>query len=296
MKEHDEVQKETAAAHTASHESAVKNEQAQEATNVPVKRSSTIRKWFFYILIGGLIISAVISIIAVLIGEVNDVVARSLWTTVIMVVHSLIAVALLTAASNEKNSTADEVALNVLVGLTVASFVTAALGTWEVLSGAVVGDLYRLMFYALFTDVLIFILLHSRFSDSAIARSAKVSIGITVAFFIYLIPSVFTGSLDYVMPDIYNRGIAAFSILLSTSVVITIIYHWVYTLKHRDERVREQAEAIARGEQAPVVAAPVNSPMPTWLKVLLIVIVAIFGLPILLGVLGGIILTMSRFF
>lgn len=256
-------------------------------------RATTIRKWFFYILIGGLVVSAVISIAAVLVGEINDVVARSLWTTFIMVVHSLIAVALISAATNERNSTADEVALNVLVGLAIASFITAAFGIWEVFSGAVVGDLYRLMFYALFADLLIFGLLHSRFSDTAIARSAKVSIGITVAFFVYLIPSVFSNSLNYTLPDIYGRGIAAFSILLSTSVVITIIFHWVYAMKYRDQRIKERAEEIAAAQAAGV---PVAQPMPVWLKVLLIVIVAVFGLPIVLGILGTIFITLGRMF
>lgn len=256
-------------------------------------RATTIRKWFLYILIGGLIVSAVISIAAVLIGEINDVVARSLWTTFIMVAHSLIAVALISAATHERNSTADEVALNVLVGLAIASFVTAALGIWQVLSGAVVGDLYRLMFYALFADLLIFGLLHSRFTDTAIAQSAKVSIGITVAFFLYLIPSVFSNSLNYTLPDIYGRGVAAFSILLSTSVLITIIFHWVYAMKHRDERIRERAEAVAVAQAAGV---PAPQPMPVWLKVLLIVIVAVFGLPIVFAILGTFFMALGRLF
>ena len=280
-------------ASTAADVSKTPANHTQEVMATPHSRSTTICKWFFYILIGGLIVSAVISIMAVLVGEINDVVARSLWTTFIMVVHSLIAVALISAATNARNSVADEVALNVLVGLVIASFITAALGIWEVFSGAVVGDLYRLMFYALFSDLLIFGLLHSRFSDTAIARSAKISIGITVAFFLYLIPSVFSNSLNYTLPDIYGRGVAAFSILLSTSVVITIIFHWVYAMKHRDEKDHERAEAIAAAQASGV---PAPQPMPVLLRVLLIVIVAVFGLPIVLGILGTLLLTFSRMF
>lgn len=253
---------------------------------------ATIRKWFFYILIVGLIVSAVISIIAVLIGEINDVVTRALWTTFIMVLHSLIAVGLLSISTNKRNPNADEVALNILVGLTIASFVSSALGTWGVLSGAVVSDLYKLIFYALFADLLIFILLHSRMTDRAIARSAMASIGITVAFFIYLIPNVFTNSLNYTLPDIYNRGVAAFSILLSTAVVITIVFHWIYRIKHADE-LESQANAGQADAQLSEGSTPKQT-MPLWAKVVLIVVGIVFGLPIVIGVLGGLLALLTR--
>lgn len=253
-------------------------------------RSNQARKWFFYILIGGLVVSALISIIAVLIGEINDVVMRSLWTTVIMVVHSLVVVGFLSAASNNKNSLADEVILNTLITLTVASFMTSILGTWEVFSGEMVADLYQLYFYALFASILIFCLLHARLSDAATALSAKASIGIAVAFVLYLIPSVFDNTT--ILPDMYYRGIAAFAILLSTTVVITVIYQWVYAIKHRDLLARERAAAIAKRHEETSV---VGTPMPTVVKVLLIVVAIVVGAPIVFGLLIGIIGALVRF-
>jgi hypothetical protein len=253
-------------------------------------RSALVRKWFFYILIGGLIVSALISIIAVLIGEVNDVVMRALWTTVIMVVHSLVVVGFLSAASNNKNSLADEVILNTLITLTVASFMTSVFGTWEVFSSEMVADLYQLYFYALFASILIFCLLHARLSDPATAISAKASIGIAIAFVLYLIPSVFDNTT--VLPDMYYRGIAAFAILLSTTVVITVIYQWVYAIKHRDELASERAAAMATRHEA---SAEVRSSMPTAIKVLLIVVAVVFATPIVFGLLLALLGALVRF-
>lgn len=253
-------------------------------------RSAQVRKWFFYILIGGLIVSALISIVAVLIGEINDLVARSLWTTVIMVAHSLVAVGFLSAASNSKNSDADEVVLNTLITLTVASFMTSVLGTWQVFSGDIVGDLYQLYFYVLFASILVFGLMHARFSDKATALSAKASIGITVTFVTYLIPSVFDNA--RVLPDVYYRGIAAMAILLSTTVVLTIIYQWVYAIKNRERLAGERAKAMAQRHAAALEGRP-SMPMPV--KVLLIVIAVLFAAPIMFGLLLGLLGALVQF-
>lgn len=252
--------------------------------------SVQVRKWFFYILISGLVVSAVISIVAVLIGEFNDLVARSLWTTVIMVIHSLMVVGFLSAASNTKNSTADEVILNTLIGVTMASFITSVLGTWEVFSGEIVGDLYQLYFYVLFASILVFGLLHARFSDKATALSAKASIGITAAFVTYLIPSVFDNG--HMLPDAYYRGVAAMAILLSTTVVLTVIYQWVYAIKNRDKLAAERAEAMAKRHAD---ASGVRTSMPTAIKVLLIVIAVIFATPIVFGLLLALLGSLMRF-
>jgi len=263
------------------------------ATDTPVeepkKRSAQLRKWFFYILIGGLVVSALISIVAVLIGEINDVVARSLWTTVLMVVHALVGVGFLSAASNSKNSTADDVMLNTLVGLTVASFITAVLGTWEVVPGDIIGDLYQLYFYVLLASILVFCLLHARFSDAATALCAKISIGTTLAFLIYLVPSAFDNTNS--LATMYYRGVAAFAILLSTLVIVTVIYQWVYAIKNRDRLAQERAQAIAEGRSD--VPAP-SSSMPTPVKVVLIVIGVLFGAPLAFGLLIGIIGAFAR--
>lgn len=256
----------------------------------PLTRSATIRKWFFYTLIGGLVVTAIISIIAVLIGGINDVVARSLGTTAVMVVHSLIAVALLSVSTDDTHSKASNISLNVLVGLTIASFIASVLGIWEIVDGAIIGNIFQLLFYALFADVLLYGLLRSRFTDKAIATSAYVSIWTTVVFYVYLIPSVFADDMNVVLPDIYNRGMAAFSILLSTAVVVTVIFHWVYNLKHRDQLIQERAEVFNKGE----VSQEARPQMSTGLKVFLIIIAVLFGIPIALGILSTVVRTLGN--
>lgn len=242
------------------------------------------RKWFFYILIGGLVVSAVIAIIAVLVGEMNELVIRSLGTTLIMAFHAAVGVGFFAAASNSKNSAADDVVYNTLIGLTVASFITSVLSIWEVITGPIVSNLYELYFDAFLASVLVFCLLHARMSDPATGMSAKISIGTTIAFLAYLIPGIFaeTGSL----PAVYDRGVAAFAILLSTSVVITLIFHWVYAIKHRDEI---EAERAARAKDT----KGWHSLHPL-LKVLVVLVTIFIAMPVVIVLLAALVGVFAR--
>ena len=83
-----------------THESLPNAEPTPEvASDAPVKeqRLGKLRLAFLYVLIGGLILSALISVFGILIGEFNSVIQKALLTTFIFVSHSLIVLALVSA-------------------------------------------------------------------------------------------------------------------------------------------------------------------------------------------------------
>lgn len=234
----------------------------------PVDKGGKFRKYFLYVLIGGVIVSALISIIAILIGEINDYIARALWTTLLMVVHAMIALAFISVSGNQRTR-GQEIVVNTLFGLTIASFFTSTLGVWDVISGEVTGNLYQVYFNTLIAAFVVQALLSVKLIDKLTNRFMQAAIGLTVTMWAYLIPSAFDDSYPKVLPGVYYRGIAALGIALGTTIVLVVIFHKLHLAKH------PELKAVAP-------ATPKAGGMPIWL----IVILCILGLPFAIGILS----------
>lgn len=225
------------------------------------------RKYFLYVLVGGVIISGIISIVAVLIGEVNDYVTRALLTTLSMVVHAMIAIAFI-STSTTKRTVGQEVVINTLIAIVSASFFTSALSIWQVISTQTTTDFYQLYMYSFIAALIVQMLLSVDIIDVITSKLMKVAVGVTAFMWLYLIPSVFDNSYPKTLPEIYYRGIAAIGILLGTVLVLVMIFHRLYIAKHPELKA----------------AAPKRKGMPVWL----IVVLCVVGIPIVLGYLGAI--------
>ena len=241
--------------------------------NVPAKevrwQKGEIRKYFLYVLTGGVALSAVISVIAILAGGINDYVGRALLTTLSMVVHAVIALAIMSAA-NKQQSRADEFLTNTIFAVVIASFFTTALGIWEVLSGELTGDLYQLYFYTIIASLVIRLIQGARAFDVVSRRLQQTAIGIAAFLWLYLIPSVFQNGYYSLLPDMYYRGIAAVSVLLGTSIILFAIFRHLYAVKHPEQR----AAGAKPGD------------MPVWLIVILCIIGAPLATMIFFSVVG----------
>jgi hypothetical protein len=200
-------------------------------------KPSQIKKYFLYIMIGGLIVSAAISIMAVLFGEFNDFVQKSLFITLSIVAHSLVALAFV-SINVEHRTIADEIIVNTLFGIIIASSATSFMALWEVITGPIIGDLYLMYLYALIAAVLCRALLQANRVDNTTRILVTASIVITIFLFLLLLPSVFVNT-TYTLPDIYYRGIAATAILLGTTSVLTAIFHRLYVNKHPEFHANE---------------------------------------------------------
>lgn len=237
----------------------------------PAAKHSRFRKYFFYVLIGGVVISALISVVAILIGEINDYISRSLLTTLSMVIHAMIALAFMSATGTQR-TTGQELVINTLFGVTIASFFTTTLGIWKVISGDTMADFYQLYLYALLAALLVRMLLGVNTIDKLTNGLMRTAIGTTVFLWLYLIPSVFDDGYPKTWPEVYYRGIAAVGVVLGTVLILVTIFHRLYLVKHPEAR-------------AAASSAPRAGGIPVWLIVILCVIAA----PIVLGWLGTIV-------
>ncbi len=186
------------------------------------KKSSSPRKYFLYIVIAGLVISALISVVAVLVGEFNEFVAKSLATTFLCVGHALLFL-LLTTKPAAKQKTSDAIIVNTMLGIAVISFIVSILGTWQLVDGMTVYRVYVVLFYTFTLCVLAKALLSVDTTDTVVRPLAYTSLGFGSALYLLLIPTVFLDS-TFNLPELYYRLLSAVAILLGTCSVLTAVF------------------------------------------------------------------------
>jgi len=230
-----------------------------------------IKKYITYILIGGLIASALISIVSVLVGHFGDTAGRALATTVLIMVHSLVGLAFLSVEHDHSRSKA--LIINTLFGIVVASMLTSILGVWEVLDGAIVGDLYGTYMLGFIAVLIVATLLTTHLEDKLVRQMTYATSGAVGVAFVSLLPWIFQDD-NYDLFDFYYRCVAALFILAATMIILTVIFERLYVMKH-------PAALEATNPHA----------MPLWVKLLLGVIVLVFGgwiiIPVILALIFG---------
>lgn len=222
-------------------------------------------KYVLYTLVGGLIISALISVVAVLIGEFNSTLTKALGTTGSMVAHAIVALLLVSISSKGQGN---GLVLNTLLSITVASFITSLFGIWDILEGRILGDLYLLYLYTF--GAVVWIQLHLKIQeyvpDKLVRFATYAAIGLTVLFYILLIPTIFTHYPDK-LPEFHYRGMAATIILLATASILTIVFHRIYIFKHPETKSQASTN--------------------TGWDVIIALVVLFLGLPVIIGLIAS---------
>jgi len=181
-----------------------------------------IKVAFLYVLIGGLIVSALISVIAILIGQFNEVVVKALLTTFIFVTHSLLILAFVSADRN--NTLGKAVFPTTIFVAIVANMFTTTLGTWGVWDNDISWRaflLYTLAIGAAFivTGALKLAIAH---------RNTNIAVYATVSFValltLALVPWVFSDNPSW-LGSFYYRLIGAITILGATSLSLSVIFN-----------------------------------------------------------------------
>lgn len=237
------------------------------ATTAPVSRSASLNKYFLYTLVAGLIISALISIVAVLVGEFNSTMARALGTTGSMVGHTLVALMIVSASS--KRGRAGGLILNALLAITIASFITSLLAIWDIVTGRVVSDLYLVYFYTFSAVLWIQLLLKvgENALDKATHITSFVGIGLTILLYALLVPTVFIHYPDRAA-EFHLRALAASAIALATASVLAIVFHRIHLFKHPEDKAQ-------------------SSTKTRW-DIIMAVVVLFLGLPLIFGFIAAI--------
>lgn len=231
------------------------------AQTTPVQEQSSqlslVRHYFLYILVGGLVASALIAVGAILAGSFNDVASKALLTVLVIVIHSFIGLAFLSVGKSRSPSST--LIVNTLFVIVVASLVTSIFGIWKIISGHVTGDFYGTYFLGFIAVLIIAALLTAHTEDKVVNGLVATSTGFVTATFIALLPWVFADS-TYVLPDFYFRLVAALFVLAATVIVLTVIFNWLFIVKHpATQAVRKPGS------------------MPPWLLALVIALAVVFG-------------------
>lgn len=246
-------------------------------TTDPLSKTDKFKRIFYQILIGCLLASAAIAVVAVLAGGFNHTLGRALATIAMVALHSLLSFGYI--SETEKQDKKDggrstEFFSNTVFTLIVISFMTSIFAIWQVLDGSITLRLYAsygvLLFAILHADVLYRIRSFEKRIDSVVA-SNYFFMAIVVAMLFVII---FSGSPSD-LGAFYYRVLAASAIIDATMTITAIIMHKMYLQKHP----RLAAEA------AHATAAPKNF----WrnpLVVLLLIFLAAQVIGTLIGLLA----------
>lgn len=181
-----------------------------------------IKVAFLYVLIGGLIISALISVVAILIGQFNEVVVKALLTTFIFVTHSLLILAFVSA--DRHNTLGKSIFPTTIFIAIIANMFTTTLGTWGVWNNDVSWRAFLLYTLAIGSAFIATGILKLRIAH----RNTNIAVYATIFFLalltLVLVPWVLSPDASW-LGSFYYRLIGAITILGATSVSLSVIFN-----------------------------------------------------------------------
>lgn len=190
------------------------------------------KKFFMFNLIGSLIISAIVAVITVLTGTMNEITGKVFTTLFMVVAHSLISLAFIWDDERQKTFERLSFFINILFVLIVISFVTSILGIWGIILGDIVWRLYMTYF------VIAFASLHGDILSKALRRENYMDVIIYLNYVFMAIvalmlqPVIYTDNATRVLGEIYFRLLGAAAIIDGTLSILTIIFYKLYMNKH----------------------------------------------------------------
>ncbi len=190
------------------------------------------KKFFIFNLIGSLIISALVAVITVLVGDFNEVTGRVLLTLSMVVIHSLVSLAFIW--DDEKQNTFEGLAffVDVLFVLIVTSFFTSIFGIWKIIPSDLIWRLYQTYFIvglaSLHGDALSKALHKEKYMDLIIYGNFVFIAVIALLFQ----PIIFLNNSNEILGEMYFRILGAAGIVDGTLSVLTVIFYKLYTHKH----------------------------------------------------------------
>ncbi|HEY5442200.1 MAG TPA: hypothetical protein VIJ68_01540 [Candidatus Saccharimonadales bacterium] len=194
-------------------------------------QSAQLKKLAINTMVGSLIIAAVIAVIAVLVGEFNDIFSKALFTLLIVTLHALVCLGFLDSRGKTADTNDLKVFTDTIFVLIVFSFVTAVFGIWGLFPVPLVSRLYGTYFITAFA------ILHGEMLHKTTGLDKKinnivygnyVSMGLVV---ILLLPILWAAS-GSTFPDFYYRLLAATAIVDATLTILAVILHKLYLQKH----------------------------------------------------------------
>jgi len=217
----------------------------QPIITTPVdKKMSKMKVAFLYVLIGGLIISALISVISILVGQFNEVVGKGLLTTFIFVAHSVL---ILTLVSADRHSTiGKELFPTTIFVAIVANMLTTTLSTWGVWDSDISWRAFLLYTLAIGVAFIATGALRLRVAQRTTNIVVYMTVALLAALTLALAPWVLATDPAW-LGSFYYRLIAAISILGATSLLLSVIFNRIAVAQHAELRVPRQQSNLPGG-------------------------------------------------
>ncbi len=225
-----------------------------------------LKKFFLFNLIGSLIISALVAVITVLIGDFNEITIRVLLTLLMVIIHSVISLCFIW--DDKRQDTFDRLALfaNSLFIIIVLSFLVSIFGIWEIIKDSLVLDLYQTFF------VLGFAALHANILAKALNKENYIDLVVYLNYVfmagvvLMLMPIIYVENAFRILGELYFRVLAAIGIIDGTLSILTIIFYKLYLHKH------PQAENTL-GALSPEGSKPKKKGLSIWVWILIIYLI-----------------------
>jgi hypothetical protein len=191
-----------------------------------------LKRFFVFCLIGSLIVSAFVAVVAVLMGNFNEVTVRVFATLGMVVVHSL--ASLLFIWDDERQDTFERFAffVSTLFVLVILSFLASIFGIWKIFSGEVVYKIYQTFFLVGFAS------LHADILSKILKKEGYINLVVytnyLIMFLVFsmLLPVIYINKASMILGEFYFRVVGALGIVDGTLSILAIIFYKLYLHNH----------------------------------------------------------------
>ncbi len=190
-----------------------------------------------YVLIGGLVASAIIAIAGILIGEFNSALQKAFGTIFVFVTHSLFILGLVW--SDRHNRLGRSLIPTVLLGTALANIVTTTLGTWEIIEGETAWRFVLFYMLLIGSSFMITAIVRLNVADKLVTILTRATVGSLIAWTLLLAPWVFEVVARF--NPLYFRIVAAFTILTTTLFLVTVILRSIAVARRPALRAKAKA-------------------------------------------------------
>lgn len=207
---------------------------------------SEFKKYFIFTFIGSLIIAAIVAVVTVLTGQINEVTWRVFSTLFMVVIHSL--VSLLFIWDDSKRNTFNRLSffINTIFVIIILSFVASLFGIWKIVEGETVWHFYQTFFLigfaSLHADILSKAMGKEKYMDYVIYANYAFIIALTLL----LLPTIYIRNAETVLGEMYYRFLAAVGIVDGTLSILTIIFYKLHAHKHPELKSGANGEGNKR--------------------------------------------------
>lgn len=193
-------------------------------------RLTKLKTAFLYVLIGGLAASAIISVIALLMGHFSSALLKALLTIFIFFTHALFILAILWA--DRYNQVGKLLLPTAIIILAFSNLISTTLGTWDVISGETAWRALGFYFLIIGAVFVVTGILKLRIVHQVTQIALYSTIGLIAATVVSLAPWVL--QVVTLFDPLYFRVVAALSILATAAFLIGLILRGI-ALGHSPE-------------------------------------------------------------